>query len=158
MINPATSWFEIVELLTLQQELDIRLRSETGVYAWYILYTWHIPAQSLAFICIFWPVSLWYTSYTMHIPANVPSAKNSYLHLHSAVCGDVWIYGFVCPGYARFLGVDTAKLNWKGLCIYPAYTRGHWDGICWHMPGICGHIWLLLNEVFFKIGTSILIY
>ena len=31
MINPATSWFEIVELLTLQQELDIRLRSETGV-------------------------------------------------------------------------------------------------------------------------------
>jgi hypothetical protein len=25
--------------------------------------------------------------------------------------------------HARFLAVDIARLNWKGLCIYLAYTR-----------------------------------
>ena len=34
-----------------------------------------------------------------------------------------FLYQGVCPTYARFLAVDIAKLNWKGLCIYPAYTR-----------------------------------
>ncbi len=33
------------------------------------------------------------------------------------------MYQDVCPTHARFLAVDIAKLNRKGLCIYHAYAR-----------------------------------
>ncbi len=66
-----------------------------GVYAWYILDTWHIPAQSLVVICIFWLVYLWYMSYTTQTSVNVPSTKISHLHLEWAICGDV------CQMYTR---------------------------------------------------------
>ena len=82
-----------------------------GVYAWYILDTWHVPAQSLVVICIFWLVYLWYMSYTTQTSVNVPSTKIPHLHLEWAVCGDV------CQMYTRIWWLHRNLLIFVPKCM-----------------------------------------
>ncbi len=35
----------------------------------------------------------------------------------------LFLYQDVCAACARYFAIDIAKLNLKGLCIYPEYTR-----------------------------------
>ena len=67
------------------------------------------------------------------------------------------MYQDLCPTHARFLAVDIAKLNRKGLCIYHAYARIFvglgFAGIYLVYVVVSGI--LLVCEEFFKIGTNI---
>ena len=68
-----------------------------------------------------------------------------------------FLYQDVRPTHARFLAVNIAKLNWKGLCIYPAYTRVSlvFGFASIRLVYVVVSGMLVLYEVFFKIGTNI---
>ena len=111
----------------------------------------------------------------MHSPTNVSSAKNPYLHSHWAV------HGVVCQTYARILWLRRNLWNFVPRCMPQIcevfgsqYSYVKLEGPL-HIPGIYQSVLglgsagirlvyvvvsgiLLLCEVFFKIGTSILIY
>ena len=72
-----------------------------------------------------------------------------------------FLYQDVCPTHARFLAVDIAKLNRKGLCIYQAYTRMLliWDLLAYaryilSVYYVGAYSWYMSLH---KIGTSIFI-
>ena len=76
-----------------------------------------------------------------------------------------FLYQDVCPTHARFLAVNIAKLNQKGLCIYRTYTRVLlvWDFLAytWYMWSYLAYSWYKMKSFKWELvylSTKVIFY